>query len=338
MRIFVSSFFLATASLLAMTVMAADSDSSDAKKGDDGAARAEIREKIVKEFDKNGDGKLSDDERQEARQKMRELMEQRHRERGDDGERSERPRHKEKEEGEDRDGHDRDGHDGDGHHRDGHGPAGHHDGHEHDGRGPDGHHNGHGPDGHPPGMPKPDELFSKFDKDGDGKLSKDEFMALADWVHEHMPPPPPRPERPGVAAERGPDADGPPRGHFEGHFEGRLEGRFIEGNARPDGPPPRWRDRDGDGPRFRRPEGPPRRDRDGDDDGGPEFRRRPGPPGMGPGPDGDGPPRGRRFERDGRRGPPPSDRDGDDDDRRPPRRDRSGDDRSAEKDTAITAI
>jgi hypothetical protein len=313
MRYLLSSFVFASAGLLAMSVMAADSDSSDAKPGDDGAARAEIREKIVKEFDKNGDGKLSDDERQEARQKMRELMERRHRERGDDGDRDERPRRKEKEDGKDRDRH---------------GPDGNHDGHGPDGHGPDGHRAG------PPKMPKPEELFSKFDKDGDGKLSKEEFMARAEFVHEHMPPPPPGGPR--FAADRGPGPDGPPRGHFEGHFEGKLEGRFIEGNVGPDGPPPRWRDGDGPGRRFRRPDGPPR-DRDGDDDDGPRFRRHPGPPGDGPDRDGDGPPRGRRFfERDGHRGPPPGDRE-DDDDRGPPRRDRSDDDHS-DKDTAVTAI
>ena len=200
MRYLLTSFAFAAASLLSMSVMAAEPDAKDANQ-DDGAARAEIREKLVKEFDKNSDGKLSDDERQEARQKMRELMSERHRERGDDGERAEHRRHE-------------DGHDGDGH-------------------GPDGHHDG------PPKMPKPEEMFSKFDKDGDGKLSKEEFMALAEYVHEHMPPPP---ERPRFAADRGPGPDGPPRGHFEGHFEGRLEGRFVEGNIGPDGPPrfARW--------------------------------------------------------------------------------------------------
>ncbi len=311
MRYLLTSFAFAAASLLAISVMAAEPDAKDSNQGDS-AARAEIREKLVKEFDKNSDGKLSDDERQEARQKMRELMSERHRERGDDGERGEHSRHE--------DGKDRDGHDRDGHGPEGHGPDGH--------PGPDGHHAG------PPKMPKPEEMFSKFDKDGDGKLSKEEFMALADYVHEHMPPPP---ERPRFAADRGPGPDGPPRGHFEGHFEGRLEGRFIEGNIGPDGPP-RFRDGDAPGRRFRRPEGPPR-DRDGDDDDH-EMRRHDGPPrggpGDGPGRDGDGPPRGRRFmERDGRRGPPPGDRD-DDDDRRPPKRDRS-DDSQSDKDKAITA-
>jgi hypothetical protein len=305
MRYLLSSFVIATVGLLAMTAMAAESDGKDAKPSDEGAVRAGIREKILKEFDKDGDGKLSDDERQEARQKMRELMSERHRERGDDGERGEHRRHA-------------DGHDRDGRGPEGHGPDGH--------SGPDGH---GGPDG-PPKMPKPEEMFSKFDKDSDGKLSKDEFMALANFVHEHMPPPP---QRPRFSADRG--AEGPPRGHFEGHFEGRLEGRFVEGNIGPDGPPPRFRDGDGPGRRFHRPDGPPR-DRDGDDEH--EMRRHDGPPGGPgdrPGHDGDGPPRWRRFmERDGRRGPPPGDRD-DDDDRRPPKRDRSDD---KDKDKAVTAV
>src|SRR3954462_1725294 len=103
MRYLVASFILASVGLLPMSVLAADSDGSEANKAQDGAARAEIREKIIKEFDKDGDGKLSDEERQEARQKMRELMGERHRERGDNGPGSERRRRHE-------DGHDRDGH------------------------------------------------------------------------------------------------------------------------------------------------------------------------------------------------------------------------------------
>jgi EF hand domain-containing protein len=306
MRYLLTSFAAAAASLLSISIMAAEPGAKDANQ-DESAVRSEIREKLVKEFDKNDDGKLSDDERQEARQKMRELMEQRHRQRGDDGERGEHRRH---DHGKDRDGHDRDGH----------GPEGH---------GPDAHHDGRdGHDAGSPKMPKPEEMFSKFDKDGDGKLSKEEFMALAEYVHEHMPPPP---ERPGFA-NRGPGPDGPPRGHFEGHFEGRLEGRFVEGNIGPDGPP-RFRDGEGPGRRFRRPDGPPR-DRDGDDEN--EMRRHDGPPGDGPGRQGDRTPRGRRsMERAGRRGPPPGDRD-DDDDRRPPRRDRS-DDGQIDKDKATTA-
>jgi hypothetical protein len=294
MRYLLTSFAFAAASLLSISVMAAEPDAKDANQ-DDSAARAEIREKLVKEFDKNGDGKLSDDERQEARQKMRELMSERHRQRGDDAERAEHRRHE-------------DGHDGDSHGPDGHGPGLR-----------DGHRAG------PPKMPNPEEMFSKFDKDGDGKLSKEEFMALAEYVHEHMPPPP---ERPRFAADRGAGPDGPPRGHFEGHFEGRLEGRFIEGNIGPDGPP-RFRDGNGPSRRFGRPDGPPR-DRDGDDDH--EMRRHDGPPGDGSGRDGNGPPRSRRFmERDGR-GPSPGDRD-EDDDRRPSKRDRS-DDGQNDKDKA----
>src|SRR3954467_922271 len=35
-------------------------------------------------------------------------------------------------------------------------------------------------------MPNPDELFTKFDKDKDGKLSKEEFQELTKAVHAHM--------------------------------------------------------------------------------------------------------------------------------------------------------
>ena len=43
----------------------------DGKKGD--GPYAEMRERILKEFDKDGDGKLSDEEREAARGKVREL-------------------------------------------------------------------------------------------------------------------------------------------------------------------------------------------------------------------------------------------------------------------------
>ncbi len=223
MRYLFSSFVFVTIGLLAASAIAAPDD-NDAKK-DDGGARAEMREKILKEFDKDGDGKLSDEERAQAREKMRELMRDRHGDRDGPGEG--RPR------------------------REGfRGPGGR------PGQGPDGRAQG------PPKLPKPEELFAKFDKDKDEKLSKEEFMALADYVHEHMPPPPPRPKM------------GPPGGHFEGHFEGHMEGRFIDGG--PDGP--RFGE-DGPGRRFRGPDGPPPPPRDGER--GREFRRHHGPPGDG---------------------------------------------------------
>jgi EF-hand domain pair len=246
MRYLFSSFVFLSVGLMAMTAAAADpGDKGDKEaKKDDGGAYAEMREKILKEFDKDGDGKLSDEEREKARDKIRELRIKIAKKNGD----------KPVEKGARRDGRP--------------GPGG------------------------PPKLPKPEELFTKFDKDKDGKLSKDEFMALADFVHEHMPPPP----RPMA----GPP--GPPGGHFEGRFEGRIEGRFIEGG--PDGP----RGREGAGGRFHGPDGPPR-----DGEGPGRFFHRPDgpPPGPGPGPRGDGPRGERRLDRDGQHGPP-GDRDDDD--------------------------
>ncbi len=224
MRYLLSSFVVLTVGLLAMPALADPTD-KEAKQGD-GGPRAEMREKMLKEFDKDGDGKLNDEERAKAHEKMRELHGERGRGEGRRGAEAHR------------------------------GPGG-------------------GPDG-PPKLPKPEELFTKFDKDKDEKLSKDEFMALADFVHEHMPPPPPGP--PGGPRFGGRGPDGPPGGHFEGHFEGRIEGRFIEGG--PDGP----RFREGDGPGRRPfglgPGGPPR---DGEE--GRALRRRPDgpPPEGGPG-------------------------------------------------------
>ena len=54
--------------LLALPAMAAPED-KEAKKGD-GDPYAEMHKKILKEFDKDGDGKLSDDEREKARDKV----------------------------------------------------------------------------------------------------------------------------------------------------------------------------------------------------------------------------------------------------------------------------
>ena len=189
-----------------------------------------MREKMLKEFDKDGDGKLSDEEREKAREKMRELRWRPKQATRGKGERGEGRRREEGRGAEAR-------------------------------RGPEGR---PGPDG-PPKMPKPEELFAKFDKDSDQKLSKDEFMALADYVHEHMPPPPMAgpPGPPGGPRFAGRGPDGPPGGP-------RFEGRGPDG--------PRFRDGDGPGRRFRGPDGPPR---DGERRG--DFRRPDGPPpGDGP--------------------------------------------------------
>ena len=156
MRYLFSSFVFLVAGAMALTAMA--DDDKETKK-DDGGPRAEMREKILKEFDKDGDGKLNDEEREKARDKMREFH------RGPRGE---------------------GGEPGEGRRRDGRGPEGR----GPEGRGPEGRRGPGGPDG-PPKLPKPEELFAKFDKDKDDKLSKDEFKELTDFVHEHMPPPPP---------------------------------------------------------------------------------------------------------------------------------------------------
>src|SRR6267378_2886536 len=113
MRYLVSCFALVAASVLALSAIAQPPE-KDSKKGDD--RRAEMRERMLKEFDANKDGKLDDEERAKAREKMREMRGAR-----------------------------------------GGGKAGK--------GGPD------GPRGaHPP---NPDKMFAKFDKDKDGKLSKD---------------------------------------------------------------------------------------------------------------------------------------------------------------------
>ena len=66
--LFLSFVFLSTGLLCS----AAIADDKDDKKGD-GDGRSQMREKIVKEFDKDGDGRLNEDEREKAREKMREL-------------------------------------------------------------------------------------------------------------------------------------------------------------------------------------------------------------------------------------------------------------------------
>jgi hypothetical protein len=63
-------------------------------------------------------------------------------------------------------------------------------------------------------------------------LSKDEFMALSDFVREHRPPGPPMAWHGG----RGRGFDGPPRGDFDGRGgEGRQRREWRDG---PPGPPP----------------------------------------------------------------------------------------------------
>ncbi len=70
MRSLVSCFALAAVSVFTLSAIAQPPD-KDGKKSDD--KRAEMREKMLKEFDTNKDGKLSDEERAKAREKMREM-------------------------------------------------------------------------------------------------------------------------------------------------------------------------------------------------------------------------------------------------------------------------
>ena len=70
MRYLVSCFALVAASVLALTAIAQPPE-KDGKKGD--GKRAEMRERMLKEFDANKDGKLDDEERGKAREKMRDM-------------------------------------------------------------------------------------------------------------------------------------------------------------------------------------------------------------------------------------------------------------------------
>ena len=135
MRHLFSITLLLSAGLLALPAMAAPGD-KEAKKGDSGPY-AEMREKILKEFDKDGDGKLSDDEREKARDKVREFRIKMAGKKGDKPGQPGQPKASAT------------------------GP------HGDAKRGPGG----------PPHLPNPEEMFTKFDKDNDGKLSKDEFKA-----------------------------------------------------------------------------------------------------------------------------------------------------------------
>jgi len=71
MRYLVSCFALVGASALALSAIAQPPE-KDGKKGDNNK-RAEMRERMLKEFDANKDGKLDDAERAKAKEKMREM-------------------------------------------------------------------------------------------------------------------------------------------------------------------------------------------------------------------------------------------------------------------------
>src|SRR3954467_14994194 len=134
MRYLVSCVALIACSALAMSALAQDAK-KDEKKDD---KRAQMRERMLKEFDANKDGKLDAQEKEKAKEKMREMRAARQGQ-GKKGERGAKS------------------------------------GRAAEGRGGKGRH-----------MPNPDELFAKFDKDKDGKLSKEEFQELTKAVHAHM--------------------------------------------------------------------------------------------------------------------------------------------------------
>ena len=210
-------FFLAVSLPLMLTgIVTAQPEGGDADQSRQ--RNPEMRQKMIEEFDADGDGKLNDEERQEARETMRQR---------------------------------RGGQDGQG--RPGRG-------------GPQGR---RGQGGGPQGPPDPNELFDRFDEDGDGQLSREEFMKLTEEM---------RNRRGGPGGPGGPKADrGPRPGPPEGADRPR---RRPEG-----GGPPRDRG-DSDRPRVRdevdRPlqnqlDGPPR------DGRGPRLG--PGGPDGRPGPD-----------------------------------------------------
>jgi translation initiation factor IF-2 len=161
-----------------------------------------------------------------------------------------------------------------------------------DGPGPQGPPGGPGGPGGPgrpgspgPGMnrPSPEDFVNmamRFDKDGDGKLDRDELMELARETQRfrmQVPPGGPQGGPPGLIQDARPEGGAPREAR-------RPEGRRPEG-----GPPPEGRPR----PEGRRPEGGP------PPEGGPrpEGRR----PEGGPPPEGGPRPEGRRPEG----GPPP---------------------------------
>jgi hypothetical protein len=222
MRLLFTGLLVATATVLALPALA--DPPKDKGKGNE-ARKAEMKEQMLKEFDADKDGKLSDEEKAKVKEKMRERRAKRE---GEKGARGEKRR------------------------RDG-------------GRGPEARRRPGGPGG-PPHIPEPAELFKKFDKDSDQKLTRDEFLELASYVKEHMPRPPMGrpPGGPGFRGRGGPD--GPPPGE-RGEFRRRRPGPDGGPPPRGEGRRPRDRgDRRPDGERGPRPDGPPPKGGEGDAD------------------------------------------------------------------------
>ncbi len=204
MRYVVTSLILGAVSLLALPVLA-EPPVAGGDKGDR-PARGEMRARMLKEHDKDGDGKLSDEERQKARESMRDRFGGRKKE----GRPGAGKKPGDKKQGE---------------------------------KGP------HGPGGPP--LPPPEELFAKFDADGNDSLSREEFGKLAEFVKRHHPLGPPQGGPPGRSGFRSRGPDGPPPRDGERWREWRREGPPRDSRPGP---------RDGDrrrGDRVRRPDGSP---------------------------------------------------------------------------------
>ena len=197
-----------------------------AAEGPDGKGQSlnpERRQKLIAEFDTDGDGKLNEEERQKARQSMRERRQNRPEGRPGsppEGRRGRKPGNQ--------------GLDGpEGRPRGDRGPGGP-EGRPRGDRGPGGPEGRpRGPQGHAPfdfG-----EMFDKFDKNSDGSLSRDEFQALTREIRQMR--------------------QNMKRQHGDQHR--RSEGGFGNRELGPGGPPPLGQQfrPPPQGGRFRRPEG-----------------------------------------------------------------------------------
>ena len=242
-RFMTSSLAMMFAVLLTSSAWAEEgSEEGSATKGDR-PGRKEMRERILDEFDADGDGKLNEDERATARAEMQGRRGDRRAKGGSKGGGEARgPRDRRPD---DRGREDRGPEAG----RRGRGPEGR--GGPERRRGPAGR---DGPEGRGPGHqgpPSPEEMFERFDANGDDQLSRQEFMEMAREVREMRERhgfggPPPRGDR-GERGDRGP----------------RSGRRDPSGDRRPSG------DRDED----RRPERPrpPRPEFDTSDSSGPAL-------------------------------------------------------------------
>lgn len=211
----------------------ADEAAADSKSTDS----AEMKQKLLDNFDTNKDGKIDRSEARSIGRALRESFDVGPPGRGDGGPGDRGPRDRGPEGRRRPDGPPRDGRG-----PEGRGPEGRRRGGEGrgpEGRGPEGRgREGRGPgrpDG-PPGPPNPERLFNRFDENQDGSLSLEEFKELTGFMRERM-------------AMRGP---------------GRGPGGPEFGRRGPGGPPPRGGDFDrprGEGRRWREwrdgPPGPP---------------------------------------------------------------------------------